>query len=335
MKVQRIEFTGAFEARLAETEIGAPGPGQLAVRTTRTMISTGTEGIVYARNFAPDTHFDRWIKYPFHPGYLHCGVIEAVGEGVDSRWRPGMRVATRSPHCSHALVAAQDAFVVPDGVSDESAAWMGLGRITQIGVRAAQHRLGDAVVVIGLGLLGQLVVQYAALLGARLIVAIDPSETRLARIDPALGVHLFRGTAADALDEVQRLTGGVGADVVYEVTGHHAVFPSALPLARHYGTVVLLGDTGQPHLQTLTPHVVTHGLRVVGAHDHHAPATSSDPGVWTGPRIQELFLHYLARRQIRVDHLTTHRYWPQQVKEAYEMLRRRRDGAMAVYFVWD
>jgi len=76
------------------------------------------------------------------------------------------------------------------------------------------------------------------------------------------------------------MTVGRRADVVYDVTGHHAVFATALPLARKFGTVVLLGDAGNPQLQTLTPDVITRGLRIVGAHDMHAAPESGDHVRW-------------------------------------------------------
>src|SRR5205814_1298493 len=95
-----------------------------------------------------------------------------VGEGVEGL-QPGERVATRSPHRQLVVASAGSARKIPDGVSDEEATWFGLACIVQNGVRRAEHEMGDAVVVIGLGILGQLVVQYTRLLGAREVVAID------------------------------------------------------------------------------------------------------------------------------------------------------------------
>jgi len=334
MKANVIQFTGERQVILCEEPLRPLAAGEILVRTKRTLISTGTESIVFTRNFAPGTHFDQWVSYPFRPGYLHCGVIEAVGEGVTT-WKAGDRVATRGNHASHVIISATEAWAVPDNVSDEAAAWMGIGRITQIGVRAAEHRLGDAVVVIGLGLLGQLVVQYAALCGAREIIAIDSCRARLDLLQLNIPVHRLACKVGDALSEVRKIIGGAGADVVYDVTGHHAVLSAALPLARDFGRLVLLGDTGQPNLQTLTPDVITRGVSIVGAHDGHPPSLPQRDNAWTGSRINELFLRYVSRGQIGVQHLTTHRFRPDQAAKAYEMLQTDRDSAMAVFFEWD
>ena len=66
-------------------------------------MSTGTENIVFNRLFEPGTHWDRWVKYPFYPGYTSVGIVETLGEGVNSL-KTGDRVAFRQGHRSHAIV---------------------------------------------------------------------------------------------------------------------------------------------------------------------------------------------------------------------------------------
>src|SRR5881394_3520149 len=132
-----ILFTGKNEVQtVTEEPLGAPPPGTINVQTTRTLISTGTEGIVLARKFSPGTHWDGWVKYPFRPGYSHVGRITALGDGV-SDFQIGDRVTTRGPHSSDAQVTAAHAVRVPDEVSDDDATWTALGKIAQLGVRAA------------------------------------------------------------------------------------------------------------------------------------------------------------------------------------------------------
>jgi len=146
---------------------------------------------------------------------------------------------------------------IPDGVSDDDATWTALGKIAQIGVRAAEHRMGDSVIVIGLGLVGQLVTQYVRLMGASEIIAIDPAEMRLAMAKAHGATVTLALPAGEALAEVKRLTDERLTRVVYDVTGHPAVFPAALALCADRGRLVLLGDTGTPELQHLTPDVPT------------------------------------------------------------------------------
>jgi len=133
---------------------------------------------------------------------------------------------------------------------------------------------------------------------------------------------------------VEELTGGRRADVVYDVTGHPAVFAPALKLVRKFGKLLLLGDSGNPSQQHLTADIVTRSLRIIGAHDTNPPAAPSDRDYWTNLHMQQLFLSYLERGQMRVNDLVTHRYAPQQAPEAYAMLETNRSSAMAVLFDW-
>jgi threonine dehydrogenase-like Zn-dependent dehydrogenase len=260
-------------------------------------------------------------------------VVLAVGEGVEGL-RPGDRVASRSPHRQLATVNASRALKIPDAVSDEEATWFGLACIVQNGVRRAEHELGDAVVVVGLGILGQLVTQYTRLLGAREVVAIDTAPARLAMAAAHGATHVLELPVGETKPEVERLTDGRGADVVYDVTGHAAVLSAALPLARRFGKLLLLGDTGSPSEQRLTSDVVTRGVRIIGAHDGNPPATATDHAWWTHANMARLFFTYLERGQMRVSDLVTHRFRPEDAPAAYDLLTRDRASAMGVVFEW-
>ena len=66
MKRKSIIFVGKDQVQVIDEEpLPPPGPGDIQVQTTRTLISTGTEGIVLGRKFSPGTHYDTWVKYPF------------------------------------------------------------------------------------------------------------------------------------------------------------------------------------------------------------------------------------------------------------------------------
>ena len=333
MENLKICFTGQNQVELMSEPVRAPERQQVLVRASKTLISTGTEMICYGRLFDPGTHWDAWVRYPFAAGYSLAGHVVAAGSAVKD-FQAGDRVAIRAPHQHYALATYTDLFRIPDSVSDEEATWFGLANITQNGVRRAEHKLGDVVVVVGLGLLGQLVVQYVRLLGARQAIAIDPAENRLAMASAHGATTTLALTAEAAYDEVMRLTSGEGAEVVYEVTGAASVFAAALRLPRRFGCLLLLGDTGRPALQHLTTDVVLKGLRVVGAHDGNPPAFATDHALWSHQKMAELFFTYVGRGDMRVSDLITHRFEPQQAAEAYDMLTDRRADAMGVIFDW-
>lgn len=333
MQSLNVVFTGTNQVDVRTEPLADPGPGDVLVQAAKTLISSGTEGIVLGRLFSPGTHWDRWVRYPFYPGYSMAGRVVVVGPDV-AGLREGDRVAVRQPHRQYVTVRSSAVLPIPDGVSDEDATWFGLANIVQNGVRRAEHALGESVAVIGLGPLGQLVVQYLRLLGARHIVAIDPATQRLALAQAHGATDLIDAGVDEARDAVLRLTDGAGVHVVYDVTGASRVFPAALGLLRRFGRLVLLGDTGTPEAQHLTGDVITRGLRIIGAHDGNPPVESTDHAYWSHPRMTELFFTYLQRGDMRVSDLITHRFAPDEAPQAYDLLRERRSSTMGVIFDW-
>ena len=333
MQSLNIVFTGANKIKVRRESVPPLQSGQILVAGKKSLISTGTECIVLARNFAPDTHWDRWVKYPFYPGYSHVGKVLRVAPDVENV-KQGDRVAARVSHRQFFVAEANAVLPLPDGVSDEAATWFALASIVQNGVRRASLELGDAVVVIGLGLLGQLAVQYARASGAREIIAIDMAGARLQMARDHGATQTLEMGVADAKDAVLQITNGRLADVVFDVTGHPAVFSAALGLVRRFGKFLLLGDAGTPSEQRLTSDVMSRGVRIIGAHDRDAPPVATDYHYWTRDNMSLLFFNFLARGLIRVDDLVTHRFAPEKAEEAYKFLLRDRSAAMGVVFDW-
>jgi threonine dehydrogenase-like Zn-dependent dehydrogenase len=303
------------------------------IESRRTLISTGTELTCLGRRFEPGSHWDQWVKYPFYTGYSNAGVVVKTGSTV-TRFKPGDRVASRAGHRRFVVAREAELVATPEGVSDDEAVWFGIACIVQNGIRRAEHTLGDNVVVIGLGLLGQLAVQFARLSGAREIIAIDTAPRRLEFARAHGATVLLQKSAADVRADILAATGGRLADVVYDITGHPAVLAPALTLARDLGKVVLLGDAGSPAQQHITGDLISRGLRLIGAHDNNPPKTANDHAWWTRNHMADLFMTYLARRQMRVDDMITHRFKPSDAPAAYARLTEDRATAMAVVFEW-
>ncbi len=330
---QNILFAGKEQVALERAPVPDPGPGEVLVRATRSLISTGTECLCYSARFEAGTNWERYARYPMPAGYSHAGVVEQVGEGVADLY-PGDRVASFASHRQFVCAPADFFLPIPEGVSDEEGAFYALATVVQNGVRRAGHELGDTVVVIGLGLLGQLVVQYTRLFGAREVIAVDLSETRLAAAAAHGATHTLCRPAAEAEDAVTELTRGRRADVVYDVTGSAATFLAAQRLARRFGVLVLLGDTGQPSEQRLVQDFLWRGLRLVGAFSGDPPKVESDHAYWTRPNMARLFFDYVQHGRMRVSDLITHRFSPTRAAEVYAMLLRDRGATLGVVFDW-
>lgn len=335
MNSQTVVFSAPQTVEVHNREVSEPAAGQVLIRTEHSLISTGTETIVLSGDFAPGSHWDNWVKYPFYPGYCAVGIVEAVGEGVQ-KYRVGDRIAARTSHSQFALVSDNDprAVLVPEGVLPSDVPWYGMACIAQIGVRRAAHLLGDAVVLIGAGLLGQLVTQYTRLSGAREIIVIDTAPKRLELARNHGATQTLQMGVAEAKSAVWEITGGLGADVVYDITGHPAVFPNALGLVRNMGKLQLLGDAPRPNEQYLTSDVLSRGVQILGAHDRYPPQVATDRDPWSHETMTQLFFTYLKQGRMRVNDLVSHRYAPGEAPQAYEMLVRDRSTALGVLFDW-
>jgi 2-desacetyl-2-hydroxyethyl bacteriochlorophyllide A dehydrogenase len=220
---------------------------------------------------------------------------------------------------------------VPQGVSDEEAAWLPMAVIAQHGFRHAKMEMGESVVVVGLGMLGQLVVQYCRLAGAKHIIAIDPAQPRLDWAKRHGATDTLAMPVQDTVAEVTRITGGEMADVVFDMTGFAPVFAASHPLLRDFGRIILIGDTGTPEQQHMTSLFMGRNLTVIGAHQSRAAKRP----YWDHTRQGELFLAFIQRGWMSVKDLITHRYPFEKAPEAYRMLIERRDDAMGVIFQYD
>lgn len=137
-------------------------------------------------------------------------------------------------------------FKIPDGVSDEAVvpANCALAQVTQ-GLDRARIRLGDAVVVQGLGGLGIYACALARDLGAGAVIGIDgiPARLELARSFGASAVIDITATSPEERGEaVKRLTAGHGADVVLELAGVPHVVPEGIQYLRPGGRYILIGN---------------------------------------------------------------------------------------------
>lgn len=332
MEATAIIFDARESAAIITEEIPDPGPGQVMLEAILTQISTGTEMICYRGEADPGTHWAAFMHYPRKNGYCMLGRVIAAGEGVEEI-AVGERVCAAAPHMSHCNVGVDSIWApsVPGDISDEDAVWAILGVITQTGVRMAEHVMGDRAVIIGLGPLGQLVTQYLRAMGLREVMVVDRTEARVEAAREHGATAGFVGDVGEAKAFVEEHTDGELADVVYDVTGHPAVLPQALPLARDHGTLLMLGDCPVPSQQRLTWDVVSRQVRIVGTRSSWLPDAHRR---WTPRRQTDLLFTCLQRGDMRLADLISHRFTPDRGPEAYDLLHRNREETLSVVFDW-
>jgi 2-desacetyl-2-hydroxyethyl bacteriochlorophyllide A dehydrogenase len=332
-------------------EVPDPGPHQALIRLTRTLVSAGTEvSSLVGRSADPG----RW---PLRPGYSSVGVVAAAGPAV-TELAPGDRVLTAGRHASHVLIDLDPArrqpgppgtreapqrgpdlvLPVPEGVSDDAAAFAVLGAVALHGFRKVSFQPGESCAVVGLGVVGQLLVQLARGAGARPVVGVDLVASRLerARRSGAQAVVGAAGRGVDAVEgDVLGLTGGRGVDVCFEATRTPAAFPTVMRIAGLGGRVVVVGSIHATAEIRLFDDLQRKELTVIGAWQPRAPIAAHPYARWTQGANRALFLDLLREGTIAVDHLITHRARPEEAPALYAELAAGPGEWMGVELVWD
>ena len=187
------------------------------------------------------------LSTSFPVGYSAAGTVISVGADV-TEFHVGDRVAVAGSQCAYHAeilnVPRNLAVRVPDNVGLDTASTVALGAIALQGVRRTEPTLGEVIVVIGLGALGQITCQLLKANGCHVIACdIDPERVALGQL---LGADDGVPSDADAPAAVLRRSGGMGADavIVTAATASNAVISQAFRMCRKKGRVILVGDVG-------------------------------------------------------------------------------------------
>lgn len=272
-------------------------------------------------------------------GYSAAGIVI---ESCCQDFAPGDRVACAGAqyahHAEYIAVPKHLAARIPEGVSFDQAAYTTLGAIALQGVRQASLRLGETVLVIGLGLLGQLTCALARAHGCRVVgMDVRPELFELAK---ASGCDATLPSDRASLPALMHLTGGIGADtvIITASTPSNAPLELGLQAARKKGTVVIVGAVGM-NVPRSPFYEKELDLRIAcsygpGRYDPLYEEHGLDYPIayvrWTEQRNMAAFLDSLARGTIAVDHLTTHRIPFEQAHHAYELITSERERAIGV-----
>ncbi|MEU6393233.1 bi-domain-containing oxidoreductase [Streptomyces sp. NPDC046939] len=358
---------------LALLDVPAPGckPGGVLVRSAFSLISTGTELMKVseagmsmvgkarsrpdqvakvmqsvAANGVPATYRKVMGKLDSYTplGYSLCGIVEQVGAGVDDVKVGDVVACAGNEHALHAEVnwVPKNLYVpVPEGLAPRHAAFGTVGSIAMQGVRQGEPQLGEVALVIGLGLIGQLVVQLLTASGVR-VVGADPDPERCALAERA-GADACGDPGSDAVKAaVAELTDGHGVDQVYLAAGGSSNQPVELAaeLARDRGRVV---DIGKCRLDLPWNAYYEKELDVrfsrsygPGRYDPSYELEGRDYPIgyvrWTERRNLACFLDLVARGRVDVEPLISHIAEFDDAVETYQSLKDGELKAVAVLF---
>ena len=323
-KTASVFFPAKLQVAFGEYELpDAPPDGKAIVENEVTLISAGTELAMYTETHIsfPDPN-NKYAKYPFFPGYNGVGIVRAVGEGV-TNVKVGDRLLHGGKHRAWDVVDPAQYGPLPPEVTSEQALILVMANISMAALRVSQVKVGADVVVIGLGLVGNLAGQLFRVAGGRRIVGIDLCRKRL-DIAAACGFdHLINPSDGPVEERVKAALGGKKAEIVVEAIGLAPTISQALQLAAPFGQVLLLGSPRKK--MEIDPYNQIHGPNVslIGAHAWR-PCMENP-----GPNLAYLKDLVISKR-LKVDNLITGRLPFRQIEQGYKGLLEKPDDNMGI-----
>jgi len=341
-KNTKVVFTGVKQVQLQQEEIPAIGDDEILVRNEASLISTGTELTCLEANVDPDSMWaTKSIKYPMNPGYSMVGKIVAAGKNVPADYI-GKRIMYAKGHATYHVLPAQCndkqyyAFV-PDSVSSVDATFTTIGLIVMASIRVAKLRPGEVCVVFGAGLIGQFVARLAKLAGATTVMVTDVSDHRLDLLPKDPCFVPFNSAKGDPVSRIKELTGGRGADVVFETTSIGELIQQEMNCLA-YAQAGRLVITSSPKHKCMIDldYVSRASITIIGANNvsTHIESASKE-NRWSCRNDQSYILELMDKKLLDVSGLVTHTFNGKDADKAYEMLMADRTQAMGVILNWE
>jgi L-iditol 2-dehydrogenase len=294
--MQAAVFYAPGDVRIEDIPVPTAGTGEVVVRIHRAL-TCGTDLKTFRRGHPT---IMQHVPTPF--GHEFSGEIVVVGEGVEERWRPGMRVvAANSAPCNHchycrlgrqslcenlsflwgayaeyiaipSPIVEQNLYEIPDGMSFEAAALTEPLACAVHGVAETPIAVGDIVAVNGAGPIGLMFVRLAALRGARVIASdLSPARLTAARALGASQTICVRDVD-DQVAAVRVLTpGGRGVDAAIEAVGLPEVWEKTVQMVRPGGTVNLFGGAQGGSAFSVSTTLLHYSELTIKGVFHHTP----------------------------------------------------------------
>lgn len=315
-------------ADLVPQELPPPQSNQGLIRAHVSLISPGTERAALTRV---------WDDAAFraNPGYALAGEVVAVGEN-QAGIQPGQRVISLVGHAS-AAVASTDPWVtlpIPASVSDKTATFLPLASVALHALRRAKLEMGETILIVGLGIIGQIAVTLACIHGAGRIIAMDLSEQRL-DIAGARGADaLVNAGQDDPHTAILALTQGEGAPVILDATGSTRHIPQNFKLAALGGRIATVGIIDESVQLHFTKEYMQRELTLLAASQPRCPTTATIRHRWTQQANRQYLLDLMAQGKLTVEELITHRFPASETPQVYERLKANEPGMLGCILDW-
>jgi predicted dehydrogenase len=355
------------DGRIVLEDIPVPSPavGAILIRTSRSLISSGTERMLLEfgragwiekiRQQPERAHqvFDKMrtdgvlatleavrakLDQPIALGYCNVGRVVEGNAGVPE-FGVGDRVVSNGAHAEFVAVGRNLCARIPESVSDDEAVFTPLAAIALQGLRLAEPAIGECVCVIGLGLIGLVAVQLLRANGCR-VLAVDPDPEKCA-LARRFGANVVEVSADEAvLKAAEHFSAGRGIDAVLitATTDSNEPVKQAARMCRQRGRVVLVGVTGlQLNRADFYRKEISFQVSCSygpGRYDELYESRGIDYPFglvrWTEQRNFQAVLQLMESAQLDVRPLISHRFAFAAAGAAYELLADRGQTSLGI-----
>ncbi len=334
---KQIVFTKKNTAEFLDVPLPELTEHSVCVRTAVSTVSCGTEraNIIGDPNVNGAGSVDMSKYFPRTLGYSSAGTVERVGSLV-TNVKPGDRVVVYwGKHTQYNVVNDSQAVKIEDdNISFEEAAISFIATFPMAAVRKVRIEAGEAAIVMGLGILGQLAVQLARAQGAAPVIAADPVKDRretALKFGADYAVDPFEKNFAEKVKEYSH--GGVNAAI--EVTGRGEGLDEVLDCMARFGRVALLGCTRDSNFNIDYYHKVHFpGIQLIGAHTLARPEYESYPGYFTHEDDIRAVLRLASFGRIDLKNIICETHSPAECGEVYTRLVNDKSFPAVVQFDW-
>ena len=269
---------------------------------------------------------------PMPLGYCNAGVVMEVGSNINE-FKVGDRVVSNGSHSEVVVVSKNLVAKIPDNVSFEIASFTVISSIALQGIRLFQPTLGEKVVVIGLGLIGQITMELLKANGCEAIgVDIDQSKVELAISNGFTALNPAKGE--DPISFVANSTDEIGVDgvIITAATKSNGPLEQAAEITRKKGRIVAVGAIGmdipRPPFYAKEIAFYISSSYGPGRYDSKYEDEGIDYPIgfvrWTENRNFQAILQLFSNGSLNFDYLITHRYKFYDAPSAYaEILENR------------
>ncbi len=295
-----------------------------------------TNGIALTNEIISQKGFD------YHPiGYSAAGVIISLGKNVTS-FSLGDKVACAGAkyayHSEYICIPENLCVHVPKGLSLDKASTITLGTIALQGVRRANPTMGENVLVVGLGIIGQLTVQLLKSNGCN-VFGLDLDERRV-NIAKSSGLDIGFLNNKDIEDQILRITNGYGVDcvIITASTNSDSVVSNAFKCCRKKARVILVGDVGlnlkRDDIYSKEIDFLVSTSYGPGRYDQRYEEEGLDyplPYIrWTENRNMQEYLRLINKGKLSIDLFISNKFSLDKFEEAYQSLQLEEKKILAI-----